>query len=347
VLEVVKALANHTAAAGIPTVVVWGRRPETPADLEAEFHPDVRVVRVPEWGRRSVVPALRSALRAARVVRAEMEPYDRGVLHLHSSYAGFVGRLLPPTRGWRVFYSPHGYAFQYESISAPARAFTRASEAALGRRGKTFAVSDAEAALGAPLVGRTRIVVVQSGVPLPELPAEDAARDGFRVVVVGRAAVHRRPAEVAAIARRLRDDLGAEFVWLGDGVERPVLEAAGIDVRGWRSREELNATLLAGDAVLHLSAYEGFPVAVLEAMAAARPVVASDLPPIREALGETGILVADAGEAEAALRRLHDAPELRAELGRRARERVEAAFTIDRMAERALEAYGFAPAPSD
>lgn len=346
-LEVVKALANHTAAAGIPTIVVWGRRPETPADLEAEFRSDVRVVRVPEWGRRSVLRALRSALRAARVVRAEMEPYRGGILHLHSSYAGFVGRLLPPARGWQVFYSPHGYAFQYESISAPARAFTRASEATLGRRGKTFAVSEAEAALGAPLVGDGRMVVVQSGVPLPELSEERPAHQGFRVVVVGRAAVHRRPAEVAAIARRLRDDLGANFVWLGDGVDRPVLEAAGIDVRGWRSRDELNAALLDANAVLHLSAYEGFPVAVLEAMAAARPVVASDLPPIREALGDTGILVADAAAAEAALRRLHEDPELRAELGRRARERVAGAFTIERMAERALEAYGFAPAPSD
>jgi glycosyltransferase involved in cell wall biosynthesis len=347
VLEVVKALANHTAAAGIPTVVVWGRRPETPAALEAEFQVDVRVVRVPEWGRRSVLPALRSALRAARVVRAEMQPYGGGIVHLHSSYAGFVGRLLPPARGWQVFYSPHGYAFQYESISAPVRAFTRASEAALGRRGKTFAVSEAEAALGAPLVGEGRIVVVQSGVSLPELPEARPARDGFRVVVVGRAAVHRRPGEVAAIARRLRNDLGADAVWLGDGVDRPVLEAAGIDVRGWRSRDELNAALVDGDAVLHLSAYEGFPVAVLEAMAAARPVVASDLPPIREALGDTGILVADAGEAEAALRRLHDDPELRTELGRRARARVADAFTIEPMAERALEAYGFAPAPSD
>jgi glycosyltransferase involved in cell wall biosynthesis len=181
------------------------------------------------------------------------------------------------------------------------------------------------------------VIVVQSGVDLPELGAAPRSSH-FSVVLVGRAAVHRRPAQVGELAQRLAD-LDAEFTWIGDGPERAALEAAGVEVRGWRGRDELNDALLAADAVLHLSAYEGFPVAVLEAMAAARPVVASDLPPIREALADTGILVRGVDDAEAALRRLHADPGFGAELGRRARSRVEHSFTKKRMAEETLAAY--------
>jgi glycosyltransferase involved in cell wall biosynthesis len=143
---------------------------------------------------------------------------------------------------------------------------------------------------------------------------------------------------VGELVERLAD-LDAEFTWIGDGPERAALEAAGVDVRGWQDRDELTGALLAADAVLHLSAYEGFPVAVLEAMAAAKPVVASELPPIREALADTGILVRGVDEAETALRRLHEDPGFGAELGRRARARVEQAFTKKRMAEQTLAAY--------
>jgi glycosyltransferase involved in cell wall biosynthesis len=336
VLEVVRPLADYSAAAGVPTVVLYGRRPETPLDLARVFDERVRVVEVPGWGERGLGGSALGMLRAARVVRGELARHDGGVVHLHSSYAGFAGRLAVG-RGWRIFYSPHGYSFQYESISPLARRLARVSESMLGRRGRTIAVSNAEGALAAGIVGRRRVIVVQSGVDLPEL-REVPRSSRFSVVLVGRAAVHRRPAQVGELVERLAD-LDAEFTWIGDGPERAALEAAGVDVRGWQDRDELTGALLAADAVLHLSAYEGFPVAVLEAMAAAKPVVASELPPIREALADTGILVRGVDEAETALRRLHEDPGFGAELGRRARARVEQAFTKKRMAEQTLAAY--------
>ncbi len=82
---------------------------------------------------------------------------------------------------------------------------------------------------------------------------------------------------------------------------------------------------------------------LLEAMAAARPVVATPVGGTPELVvdGETGLLV-PAGDVDAladALRRLLDDPELAARMGEAGRRRVEERFTAERMVERVLELY--------
>jgi glycosyltransferase involved in cell wall biosynthesis len=97
------------------------------------------------------------------------------------------------------------------------------------------------------------------------------------------------------------------------------------------------------DLLLSTSGYEGQSNAILEAMAAGVPVVATDIPGTRELVvpGETGFLVAvgdRAGFARAAERILNDA-ELAARLGAAARRRVEQEFSLPRMIERHVELY--------
>jgi glycosyltransferase involved in cell wall biosynthesis len=78
------------------------------------------------------------------------------------------------------------------------------------------------------------------------------------------------------------------------------------------------------------------------------PVVGSDLPPIRELIGddEAGLLVPpeDVDAAAKAIIRLVDDPELRARLGAHGAERA-AAFTPDSVRQALLERYGLSPRP--
>jgi glycosyltransferase involved in cell wall biosynthesis len=87
---------------------------------------------------------------------------------------------------------------------------------------------------------------------------------------------------------------------------------------------------------------EPFGLVALEAMAAARPVVASDIGGLSEivAPGETGLLVApgDAVQLTDAIARLLDDPALRARMGRAARERVEL-FSPERIVPRIVDVY--------
>lgn len=87
----------------------------------------------------------------------------------------------------------------------------------------------------------------------------------------------------------------------------------------------------AARVVLLTSISEGFPFAVLEAMACGRPVVATDVGGVAEAVGDSGVLVPPrdpTAVAEAAVALLRDDEERRS-LGRRARERVVTHFTVE------------------
>jgi glycosyltransferase involved in cell wall biosynthesis len=99
--------------------------------------------------------------------------------------------------------------------------------------------------------------------------------------------------------------------------------------------------LAAADIFVLPSLYEGMPNALLEAMAAALPVVATPVGAVPEMItdGEEGLLVPpdDPEALTAALERLAWSPDLRRELGRRARERVERFYAPERTMEK-LEA---------
>jgi len=88
---------------------------------------------------------------------------------------------------------------------------------------------------------------------------------------------------------------------------------------------------------------EGLPVTVLEAMAHAKPVVATPVGGTAELVadGETGLLVPprDPARLAEAISKLVADPELRGRLGRAGRERVEREFSESAMTRRVLEVY--------
>jgi glycosyltransferase involved in cell wall biosynthesis len=89
------------------------------------------------------------------------------------------------------------------------------------------------------------------------------------------------------------------------------------------------------DVVAMPSRSEGFPLAMVEAMLAAKPVVATRVGSIPEAIitGETGILIEknDISALAQALQQLHDNPQQCQSLGERAREMAVRHFTVEAM----------------
>jgi glycosyltransferase involved in cell wall biosynthesis len=112
-------------------------------------------------------------------------------------------------------------------------------------------------------------------------------------------------------------------------------------VTGWTDRPR--ALLPSFDVVALPSRYEGFPLVLLEAMLARRPVVATAVGSVTDALsdGETGLLVPvdDVDALTRQLRRLAGDAALRDRLGAAARDRVLAQFTPAAMAAAYEEVY--------
>jgi glycosyltransferase involved in cell wall biosynthesis len=339
-LKIVPPLANESASNGIPTVVIHGRRPETPVDLSDQFDPTVRVVSVPGWGHRRGGAALISTIRAATVLRRELSGYRAGILHMHSTHAGVVGRLMP-ARGWSRFYTPQGYAFLNASHPGAVRALALGIEFVLARRGHTLACSRAEGAVASQVLRARRVSVVQNGVNAAT-GAPARREDGSRFVVasLGRAYYQRRPDLFAQLATRLRLESDIDFRWFGDGPEAEMLARAGVAVSGWLTQAAVESALGRSDVIVHFSAFEGLPIALLEAMTTGRALIATDIPVIREVVGDAAILVRDPVEAADAVRELHEDDRLRRELGTRAQDRVRRLYSESAMVGRTYAVYG-------
>lgn len=156
-----------------------------------------------------------------------------------------------------------------------------------------------------------RISVVYDGVPLlPERSAEEwivapASADPRKGEALARAA-----ARLANVPLRVSGDLTADF-----------------------SRASF---------LVYLTDMEGLGSGALLAMSAGVPVIASSVGGLPEVIedGRTGLLVRnDPREVARAIERLNTDAPLRREMGRRARERVRARFSIAHMVEGTLEAY--------
>ncbi len=193
-------------------------------------------------------------------------------------------------------------------------------------------------------LGRHTVLSVPNGVPdriVKDTPAMLRKNGELMVGSVGRLnAMKGHDILLRAIAQIDQ----VRVVILGEGDQRQVLEQLAIDL-GIRDRVELpgwiddpGTYLPAFDIVVMPSRSEGFPLAIVEAMLAARPVVATRVGSVAEAVidNETGILVEkdDVKGLIAALHRLIVDPALRDRLGQRAREVAIAHFTTEQMAKR-------------
>jgi glycosyltransferase involved in cell wall biosynthesis len=200
-----------------------------------------------------------------------------------------------------------------------------------------------------PAIGE-RTEVIHCGVDTNEIlpgAGPTTTKRPYRFAVVGSLQPykgHRYLLEAFARVHQSHPD--TELVLVGDGELRPSLEALATDLGisertyfvGRCTTPQVVAELRAAHCVVQPSVVtdtgkmEGIPVALMEALACARPVIASDLSGISELVvdGETGTLVppADVAALAAAMAAAMAEPESHALMAKRGRELVEAKFDL-------------------
>ncbi|NSW58762.1 MAG: glycosyltransferase [Armatimonadetes bacterium] len=216
------------------------------------------------------------------------------------------------------------------------------SESAIRAAKASYGIPDQRLATIPNALDLDEIDAVASVSNAAELPIPDDARI---VMFVGRLTIAKGLEYLLTAATAVvRHCPTAHFVIVGDGPLRDALEKRACDL-GLSShvcfigrRQDVLGLLQKCDIYVQPSIWEGFPNAVLEAMAMGRPVVATDVGGVPELVrnGETGLLVpaADPELLANAINQLLDNEALARSMGAAGRLRVRESFSIEQMALR-------------
>jgi len=192
-----------------------------------------------------------------------------------------------------------------------------------------------------------RISVIYNGIQMPSLPASELPFDAPSLLCLGRLdSVKGFDVAVRSFARVVPRFPKARLIIAGDGPERRALEqqvgalglARAVDFIGWIAPESVPELINTSTMVLMPSRSEGFPLVALEAAAMGRPVVATAVGGMPEAVihRETGWLVRkeDSLGLAQAVSYLLGHPEEATQIGQAARRRARKTFSIDRCVDR-------------
>ncbi len=329
------------------TAVCLQERGELAAVVEAAGIP---VVRIPI--------RTRHAVGCLRHFAGWLRDQDVAVVHAHMHDSALWGRLAGRWAGVPVLMTTeHGK----ELWKGPLRV---AIDHHLGRwtaRHIAVARDGMEIRIRRERFDPDKLILIPNGVPIPAESGNDAGRRRVRAEfgldddtpvlgTVGRVVEAKGYEHLLAALATLRESR-PRLRWLavGDGDRRSDLTAraaaAGLgDAVIWAGRrDDVNDLLAAMDVWVMSSVREGLPVALLEAMAACRPIVATNVGGIPDAVrdGSEGLLVppADPAALAAAIAQLLADPARAAGLAAAARRRAQADYGIGSVARRIEDVY--------
>jgi len=240
------------------------------------------------------------------------------VLHTHTAKAGATGRIAAALAGrvhpQTTVHTFHGHVLRGYFEPRRERMFIRIERMLARRTGAIVAVSEEvrNDLLALRIAPGERIVVIPYGFDLSRLgrPREDEGAalraeigigpNAFVLGWAGRLTAIKRPGDlVRTLARVVDDGTDAALVIVGDGPDRPQVEALATDLgiadrcRFLGYRRDMARWYGVFDAFLLTSENEGTPVAAIEALASGCPVVATDAGGTATVVrdGDTGYLV--------------------------------------------------------
>jgi glycosyltransferase involved in cell wall biosynthesis len=203
-------------------------------------------------------------------------------------------------------------------------------------------------------VERARIEIVRPGLDLAtfSVPSPPVPGGGERILYVGRIVYQKGIKRLITSFGALCEEFdGVELVVAGEGEALGDMRALARDLDlddrvsfpGWVGHDDLVRLYASATAVVLPSYSEGMPYALLEAMAAGRPVIASDVSGLRELVthGRNGLLF-DLGDGDGlhrAMARMLRDTEGRREMGERGRELVRTRFSKERWLEDTVRVY--------
>jgi glycosyltransferase involved in cell wall biosynthesis len=312
--------------------------------------PDAHLVQVPDIPERNRTAfasrgrSLRSLYSLWQATARELAHFRPDCVHLHSTFAGGVGRIGMALRRQRpaIVYCAHGWAFDMAGSPLKQGAMALAERALSHGCEGVIAISEYERARGIAVgIAPPRIVTVLNGITdapwSPSRPApvpEQGSRR--RILFIGRLDRQKGIDVLLEAVAGLEEELAVRVIGSAVVGDQAALrrDTRGVTMLGWCDDGQIREQLAWSDCVVIPSRWEGFGLVALEAMRAGKAVVASDVGGLPEVIesGVTGWLVPPNDAAALRTAMLEPSDAQLAAAGSAGRQRFVQRFTIERTA---------------
>lgn len=281
----------------IETTIIYSsnRKEIDPQKINSEFSNGVNLIHINMVREFSPLQDLKSVYE----LRKELKRINPDVIHLHSSKAGVLGRVayFLLFKKKKLFYSPHGFSFLRTDISRSVQKLYKIIEESFQTLfgGTTIACGDTEFEI-AQKFGNSKLI--RNGIDINDIRkyAFENENEKLTIGILGRITFQKNPEHFNKIALNFPE---FNFVWIGDGELKSSITAPNIRVTGWLFDHELVLKELNNiDIYLQTSLWEGLPIALLEAMALEKPVIATNIIGNKDIVihNETGFLFDEISE---------------------------------------------------
>ena len=262
------------------------------------------------------------------------------VVHLHSSFAGVIGRacllLLWPFVRPKVVYCPHAFSFLMQTSNGKKKIYSLIEKTLLPMTDAIICVSQYEADRAkAHGIRADKLWVIHNGVAERQVVKADNLNDPrINLLFVGRFD-YQKGYDILLSAIKRNPNPNLHLTLIGDSVHsaEAIEKLPDAVYTGWLKASQMEPYFIAADVLVIPSRWEGFAMVPLEAMSYSVPIIASDATSLPEVIinNETGFLFknGDADSLFSVLSRL-DKSDLR-EMGRKGNQLFTNNFTSQAM----------------
>lgn len=274
-------------------------------------------------------------IRTIIAFRKLYKKYKPDIVHLHSSKAGLLGRIVFPKE--KIVYTVHGF----DSIRIAHRKFLPLERALQKRCSAIIGVSDYDKSNLIAEGITNNVGVVYNGI---QKPKDLGLQDPFkslgtkpRVLCIARLSPQKNHMLFLQVAKLLPD---INFIWVGN-LEEPNFQIPdNVYFKG--NIPNAGSYIKYVDILILPSNYEGLPMVIIEAMAMSKPVIASNVGGISEIVrnGENGYVLSNKADLFAEkIKQLLEDKNLYSSFCKASFQSFQSRLTVDSMVDGYLKVY--------
>lgn len=338
VYDFIKDFTNETP--DYKHTILYGKRENIKENFKEDFNKNISFI---YWKNAKREISFKNDFLALKEVVNLLKKENYDVIHLHSSKAGFLGRVAGRICGQenKIIYTTHGISFLRKDISdLKLKLYILFEKIGKLCGGKIIACSKSEA----EFIKSKGIncEYINNGVETNKNFIKSLKNDDIvKIITVGRITTQKNPELFNKIAENFIESKDIKFVWVGDGEKRKVLSSPNIEITGWLNQNEVKEKLQEADIYLSTSSWEGLSLAVLQAMEYKLPLILSNCVGNIDLVKENynGYIFKNSDEAVKGIERLLQNKELIREFGENSYKLLKKEFSINEMQAKYINIY--------